>query len=104
MIELPTQADLDADIDPRFLDSYQQSPNEYQFQKQFPNDNPSKANVININFLPTIILPADKHLKEKSNHQEHSPNEVMMVMEMEPSQNESSTRAENAPINIASLG
>lgn len=86
------------------MDSYQQSPNGYQFHKQFPNDNPSKSNVININFLPTIILPVDKYLKEKSNHQENSTNEVMMEMDTESPKNISSTRAENAPINIKNLG
>lgn len=101
VIELPTQADLD----PKYMDSYQQSANGYQFQKQFPTDNPSKSNVINFNFLPTIILPIDKYLKEKPKNQEHSPMmRTDMEMKMEPAANNSSARAENAPINIKNLG
>lgn len=85
------------------MDHYQQS-NGYRFHKQFPSENSSASNIININFLPTIILPVDKFLKEKSHQQDHSPNDVMMMEKEESPKNISDVRADNAPINIKNLG
>lgn len=87
------------------MDQYQQSSNGYQFHRQLPIENSSTSNMININFLPTIILPLDKFLKEKSRQEDHSPNDVMMMMKKEESpKNISDVRADNAPINIKNLG
>lgn len=101
VIELPTQNY----VEPRFMDQYKEASNGYQYHKQFPSENSSTSNMININFLPTIILPIDKFLKEKSPEQEqdHSPKDVMMMKKEESPKNISDVRVDNAPINIKNL-
>lgn len=86
------------------MDHYQQSSTGYQYHKHFPTENiSSSSNMININFLPAIILPIDRFLKEKSHQQDHLPSNGM-VMEKESSKNMTDVRADNAPINIKNLG
>lgn len=86
------------------MNQYQQPSHGLTFNKQFPYENSSASNMININFLPAIIVPIERYLPEKSNQPpEHSPKNVT-VMEEETPKTTSDIRADNAPINIKNLG